>query len=280
MPNKDFKTWKTFSWKCSFYVSAWQTRLLQVSRTTVSTGKWVNTFFFSIVFSPFFLLENNSKQTNCEKAEDPSVQPFSVFTCFVFFGTCRVKPAAFAARLSDEQRADVHYDIIRREWDVWVHSARQDAPINRQRGQSERVEGHSVQQRRISRHSGNKQYPRQPDAVPPAHHQHIAITLFFFLNRRFIHLIVCTWPSCRWKNKQKRQNMVAAQARWFVVVAILITHQEKVQPQILVCFRWLICFFFKFPISSTSQNALQQILMFSFHQCERRQTYSGVIYCI
>lgn len=87
MPNKDFKTWKTFSWKCSFYVSAWQTRLLQVSRTTVSTGKWVNTFFFffSIVFSPFFLLENNSKQTNCEKAEDPSVQPFSVFTCFVLF---------------------------------------------------------------------------------------------------------------------------------------------------------------------------------------------------
>lgn len=185
MPNKDFKTWKTFSWKCSFYVSAWQTRLLQVSRTTVSTGKWVNTFFFSIVFSPFFLLENNSKQTNCEKAEDPSVQPFSVFTCFVFFGTCRVKPAAFAARLSDEQRADVHYDIIRREWDVWVHSARQDAPINRQRGQSERVEGHSVQQRRISRHSGNKQHPRQPDAVPPAHHHHIAITLSFFFKQAF-----------------------------------------------------------------------------------------------
>lgn len=42
-------------------------------------------FFFSIVFSLFFLLENNSKQTNCEKAEDPSVQPFSVFTCFVLF---------------------------------------------------------------------------------------------------------------------------------------------------------------------------------------------------
>lgn len=204
--------------------------------------------FFSIVFSPFFLLENNSKQTNCEKAEDPFVQPFCLYMFFLFFGTCRVKPAAFAARLSNEQRADVHYDIIRREWDIWVHSARQDAPINRQRGQSERVEGHSVQQRRISRHSGNKQHPRQPDAVPPADRHHIAITLsfFFFLNGRFIHLIVCTWPSCRWKNKQKqqkRQNMVAAQARCFVVVVVWITHQEKVQPQILVCFWWLIFFF-------------------------------------
>lgn len=48
-------------------------------------GQHIFFFFFSIVFSPFFLLENNSKQTNCEKAEDPSVQPFSVFTCFVLF---------------------------------------------------------------------------------------------------------------------------------------------------------------------------------------------------
>lgn len=87
MPNKDFKTWKTFSWKCSFYVSAWQTRLLQVSRTTVSTGKWVNTFFFffPIVFSPFFLLENNSKQTNW-KGRGPVCSTFFCLYmfCFVF----------------------------------------------------------------------------------------------------------------------------------------------------------------------------------------------------
>lgn len=169
--------------------------------------------FFSIVFSPFFLLENNSKQTNCEKAEDPFVQPFCLYMFFLFFGTCRVKPAAFAARLSNEQRADVHYDIIRREWDIWVHSARQDAPINRQRGQSERVEGHSVQQRRISRHSGNKQHPRQPDAVPPADRHHIAITLFFLFFKWAFHSFDRLYVTFMQMKKQTKTTKKAKHGR-------------------------------------------------------------------
>lgn len=43
----------------------------------------------------------------------------------------------------------------------------------------------------------------------------ILLSLFFFcLNRRFIHLIVCTWPSCRWKtNKNNKKGKKWSQHR-------------------------------------------------------------------
>lgn len=65
-------------------------------------------------------------------------------------------------------------------------------PINRRRGQSERVEGHSVQQRRISRHSGtNNIHDSRTTCLLPL----VNILLsqgffFFFISGRFIHLIV------------------------------------------------------------------------------------------
>lgn len=89
MPTKDFKTWK-----CSFSGSSWRTCLLQVSQTTVSTGKWVHTFFHCA--PTFFLPENNSKQKNWTFFTGRGVVCFSLV-----FGTWRVKPAAFAARQRD-----------------------------------------------------------------------------------------------------------------------------------------------------------------------------------
>lgn len=73
-------------------------------------------------------------------------------------------------------------------WFFVDHSARHVAPINRQRGQSERVKGHSVQQREDFTPQCHEQHPRQPDDVPPDTRYHIAFAGCF--GGRFIHLIV------------------------------------------------------------------------------------------
>lgn len=141
----------------------------------------------SIVFSPFFFFVfqkkcDNSKHTNLDffffslwKAEDSSVNR-NLFSLFVIFGTCRVKPRG---------NETLSFFFL-------VHSARHDAPINRQRGQNERVKGHSVPQRRISRHSGtNNIHNSWTICLLPV----VTILLsqiFFFQGggKDFIHLII------------------------------------------------------------------------------------------
>lgn len=84
------------------------------------------------------------------------LKPFSLFPCF-FFGTWRVKPDAFAARQRDEQ-ADVYYDTAKGERDVIFFFSSQcstwRADQQAERAEWKGVKGHSVQQRRISRHGG------------------------------------------------------------------------------------------------------------------------------
>lgn len=164
-----------------------------------STSHSVLTLFFLLLFSPKKC--DNSKHTNLIfffplwKAEDSSVKSNLVLSFRVIFGTCRVKPVAFAEKSREGQmltttplRGNETIFLFSSQCSKW--RAVRQAEWKGQRSQCSTAKDFTPQ--------WHEQHPRQPDEVPPPaarHHIAFAGYIFFFFSRwnggrgrgRFIH---------------------------------------------------------------------------------------------